>query len=29
MVPLPYIIYDAMAFPLKLFVTKYSVLSSS
>ena len=27
MVPLPYIVYDAMAFPLKLFVTKYSVLS--
>jgi exosortase len=25
MVPLPYIIYDAMAFPLKLFVTKASV----
>jgi exosortase len=25
MVPLPYIIYDAMAFPLKLFVTKVSV----
>ena len=27
MVPLPYIVYDAMAFPLKLFVTKFSVLS--
>ena len=27
MVPLPYIVYDAMAFPLKLFVAKYSVLS--
>ncbi|GAM11587.1 transmembrane exosortase [Geobacter sp. OR-1] len=25
MVPLPYLIYDAMAFPLKLFVTKVSV----
>ena len=27
MVPLPYIVYDAMAFPLKLFVAKYSVLT--
>ncbi len=27
MVPLPYIVYDALAFPLKLFVTKYSVMS--
>lgn len=26
MVPLPYIVYDAVAFPLKLFVTKVSVL---
>lgn len=26
MVPLPYIVYDAAAFPLKLFVTKVSVL---
>lgn len=25
MVPLPYILYDSVAFPLKLFVTKYSV----
>lgn len=25
MVPLPYIVYDAIAFPLKLFVAKYSV----
>lgn len=25
MVPLPYIVYDAMAFPLKLFVAKFSV----
>lgn len=27
MVPLPYIVYDAAAFPLKLFVAKFSVLS--
>ena len=27
MVPLPYIVYDAMAFPLKLLVAKYSVLA--
>ena len=27
MIPLPYIIYDAIAFPLKLFVAKFSVLS--
>ncbi len=27
MIPLPYIIYDAMAFPLKLFVAKFSVLT--
>ncbi len=27
MIPLPYIIYDAMAFPLKLFVAKFSVLA--
>ena len=26
MVPLPYIVYDSIAFPLKLFVAKYSVL---
>lgn len=26
MVPLPYIVYDAVAFPLKLFVARYSVL---
>ena len=26
MVPLPYIVYDAFAFPLKLFVAKYSVI---
>lgn len=26
MVPLPYIVYDALAFPLKLMVAKYSVL---
>jgi exosortase len=25
MIPLPYILYDAVAFPLKLFVSKYSV----
>jgi len=25
MIPLPYIIYDAIAFPLKLFIAKYSV----
>ncbi len=27
MIPIPYIVYDAAAFPLKLFVTKASVLS--
>ncbi|MEW6003623.1 MAG: exosortase A [Nitrospirota bacterium] len=27
MVPLPYIVYDSIAFPLKLFVAKYSVLT--
>lgn len=27
MIPLPYIVYDAMAFPLKLFVAKFSVIS--
>jgi len=27
MVPLPYIVYDALAFPLKLLVTKFSVLA--
>ncbi len=27
MIPLPYIVYDALAFPLKLFVAKFSVLS--
>jgi exosortase len=27
MIPLPYIIYDAISFPLKLFVTKFSVIS--
>lgn len=27
MIPLPYIIYDAIAFPLKLFVAKFSVLT--
>lgn len=27
MVPLPYIVYDSIAFPLKLLVTKYSVLA--
>jgi exosortase len=27
MVPLPYIVYDAMAFPLKLMVAKYSVVA--
>ena len=26
MIPLPYIVYDAMAFPLKLFVAKFSVV---
>ena len=27
MIPLPYIVYDAMAFPLKLYVAKFSVIS--
>ncbi|MCF6178240.1 MAG: exosortase/archaeosortase family protein [Geopsychrobacter sp.] len=27
MVPLPYIVYDALAFPLKLFVAKFSVVA--
>ncbi|MBN2266742.1 MAG: exosortase [Candidatus Babeliaceae bacterium] len=27
MIPLPYIIYDAIAFPLKLFVAKFSVIA--
>ncbi|MDB4470840.1 exosortase/archaeosortase family protein [Deltaproteobacteria bacterium] len=27
MIPLPYIVYDSMAFPLKLFVAKFSVIS--
>jgi exosortase len=27
MIPLPYIVYDAMVFPLKLFVAKFSVIS--
>lgn len=27
MIPLPYIVYDAMAFPLKLFVAKFSVMT--
>ncbi|MBN2772529.1 MAG: exosortase [Spirochaetes bacterium] len=27
MIPLPYIIYDSIAFPLKLFVAKFSVIS--
>lgn len=27
MIPLPYLIYDSIAFPLKLFVAKYSVLA--
>ena len=27
MVPLPYIVYDALAFPLKIFITKVSVVS--
>jgi len=27
MIPLPYIVYDALAFPLKLFVAKFSVIS--
>lgn len=29
MIPLPYIVYDAVAFPLRLFVTKCSVLALS
>lgn len=27
MIPLPYLLYDAVAFPLKLFVAKYSVIT--
>ncbi len=27
MIPLPYLVYDAIAFPLKLFVAKYSVVA--
>jgi exosortase len=27
MIPLPYIVYDALAFPLKLFVAKFSVIA--
>jgi exosortase len=27
MIPLPYIVYNAMAFPLKLFIAKYSVMT--
>jgi len=27
MIPLPYIVYDSMAFPLKLFVAKFSVIT--
>jgi len=27
MIPLPYLVYDAIAFPLKLFVAKYSVIA--
>ncbi len=27
MIPLPYIIYDSLAFPLKLFVAKFSVIT--